>query len=468
MTQNKYTEWLDLRNLLIFQSEDGTLVKNCDSMLKRLRDEYESAGDARKNDIAEILGELAVDLQSYIIYWHLQAAGAAVKATNVEIDAAVNAIYEALKALGRDDLAAKAKVDADKVQNSNLFKVSRKTDASELNNRIGNDAYYGLTNSMRRGCALVTTNPVMVNAACRDLPEKYRPIRDKIRSENPDVSPERLVMLMTTEIVYEVCYELYPVFKATGGEYGYVSLQVNPHNANDGDAMFEEVDYIYDEIKRRFGGTPNLVFKIPATQAALSTVSRMTKKGIGVNITASCSVSQHIATAKIIEEGDAQVSFITMMSGRLDDRIAEELESIGVKNGSEIAKLASGLVIERSYDILYRKLGYKRSRLLAAAIRGPWNVEAALANGPSCIYISLFPPKSEEYDAVMRKNLSVMGKKPDEATMKTLLRSKIFCEAYNPEDLQSENFYKFFPVNVTLESFCEKYDDTVKFMTEGA
>ncbi len=461
-------EWFDNRNLLMFCSDSSNFLQNCTDMMEKYSAELSEATADRQNDIAQMLGELAVDLQSYIAHWYLRANNNKAAASEAQVQTAVIAIYDVLSKYGREDVVNKAKADAQKVKDSNLFKLSCKTDTKELNNRIGNDAYYGLTDSMRRGCALVTTNPVMVNAACRDMPQKYAPVRDEIRKENPDASQNQLVMMMTTEIVYENCYELYPVFKATKGEYGYVSLQVNPNNANDSVAMFEEVDYIYSEIQRRFGEKPNLVFKIPATEAALSTVSEMTKKGIGVNITASCTVSQHIATAKVIEEGNAQVSFITMMSGRLDDRIAEELSELGIKDAQEISTLASGLVMGRSYDILYNKLGYKRSRLLTASVRGAWNVEASLTHGPSCVYVSLFPPESEKYDEVPRENVSTMSYRPDAETMKILLQSEIFRKAYNPEDLDAKDFYQYFPVRITLEAFCEKYNDTMKFMNEDS
>ena len=38
-------------------------------------------------------------------------------------------------------------------------------------------------------------------------------------------------------------------------------------------------------------------------------------------------------------------------------------------------------------------------------------------------------------------------------------------EADYPDGLKPEEFAEFFPVKVTLESFCKNYDETVEYMT---
>ncbi len=51
-----------------------------------------------------------------------------------------------------------------KLTRSNLLKLSQMADRGEINNRWGNDAATGLTDAIRKGAVLVTTNPIMVNA----------------------------------------------------------------------------------------------------------------------------------------------------------------------------------------------------------------------------------------------------------------------------------------------------------------
>lgn len=459
-------EFLELRQSLLFKTAVGNFVAECGNMRDSFSKEVIDATEERKKEMADIISEISIDMQSYILRWHLQ------KPENSEIVETAIIKEEASKNLdllagwGYEDKVDYVKDEVASVERSNQLKISKMTDEGIINNRLGNDAAYGLTDAIRRGTTLVTTNPVMINQLTKDEPEKMTKIRDRIKEENPDATPEKLVTLLTMEVVYESCIELWPIYEATDREKGYVSLQVSPKNSNNAEKMFDEVKFIYDELGKRLNGVPNLVFKVPATKASLDTVAKMTKMGIGVNITGSCSVAQHIALAEVIEEGNTKASFLTMMSGRLDDRIAEELEEKGIENAKEIAKKASELIVRRSYNILYGEREYEKSVLLIASLRGPWNIDAAIANKKSPIFITCFPPKAQEYDSVEREIKSTIDDEMSQDIIDTLMNSKIFRQGYEVDGLTQEEFATFFPVKVTLESFCKQYDETIEFVSK--
>lgn len=456
-------EALELRKRLLFDTAPANFTAECASIRKEAEEIFRSGKEAAAAAIA--IREVSIDLQSYLVNWNLCTGDNAL--SQEAVDTEVAAFYKLLKSFEYDQEVRAAKLEAKSIAESNIKKVADLTREGVLNNWLGNDAYYGLTDAMRRGCVLVTTNPVMINTACRDLAEtKCLTLKNKIKSEHPDADAAKLVTYITAELVYEYCTQMFPIYKISNGEYGYISLQVNPRNAGDGEKMFAELDFIYSLISQRLGGTPNLVFKVPATAAGLDTVAKMTQKGIGVNVTGSCSVAQVAAMAEIIEKGNSKVNFLTIMSGRLDDRIADELKEQGVENAAEISQYASRLVIARAYDLLYNQKGYTKAFLLAASMRGPWNVSAALANGKVPVYITLFPPKSEEYDAAPRANRCEMGDAVPENVLNTLEKSKLFRQAYYPDGLKPEEFAEFFPVKITLESFCKNYDETVDYMTK--
>ncbi len=452
---------LELRKRILFDTNPADFAKECAAVRQEAEKIFRSGKEAVEAAVA--IREVAIDLQSYLVNWNLCAGENAL--TQEAIDIEVAAFYKLLKSFEYDQEVRAAEMEAKNIAESNIKKIADLTKQGVLNNQLGNDAYYGLTNAMRRGCVLVTTNPVMINTACHDLAEtKCLDLKNQIKREHPDADAAKLVTYITAELVYQYCTELFPVYKASNGKYGYISLQVNPRNAGNGEKMFAELDFIYSLISERLGCTPNLVFKVPATAAGLDTVAKMTQKGIGVNVTGSCSVAQVAAMAEIIEKGNSKVNFLTIMSGRLDDRIADELKEQGVEDAVEVSRHASGLVIAKAYDLLYRQKGYTKAFLLAASMRGPWNVAAALANGDVPVYITLFPPKSEEYDAVPRENRCEMGDPVSEHVLETLEKSKLFRQAYYPDGLKPEEFAEFFPVKVTLESFCKNYDQTVDYM----
>ena len=110
---------------------------------------------------------------------------------------------------------------------------------------------------------------------------------------------------MTMSVVLEECREMRPIWRGDEGRYGYVSLQVNPRANEDAARMAAEVKDLYERLGAELRGTPNAVFKIPATLAGLDAVRRLTSAGIGVNVTVNASVDQHLAFGEVIEQGSA-------------------------------------------------------------------------------------------------------------------------------------------------------------------
>jgi transaldolase len=268
---------------------------------------------------------------------------------------------------------------------------------------------------------------------------------------------------MTMNVVLKACREMRPIWVASGGRYGYVSLQVNPRTNTDASQMAGEVMDLFERLKVERGGTPNTVFKIPATHAGLDAVRRLTAAGIGVNVTVNASVDQHLAFAEVIEQGSAPLSFVVLMMGRLDDPVRDELTAAGLADAEAVSRWASVAVLRRSYPLLYEERGYRRSAILAASMRGPWSIDGSIVTGPAEIFATCFPDKAREYDAVERPiEAHVREPLPDGIEAK-LLQSETFRLAYGPGTLSPESFDTFVPVVQTLEQFSRNYDEFVDY-----
>ena len=70
------------------------------------------------------------------------------------------------------------------------------------------------------------------------------------------------------------------VYESTNGKDGYVSLEVNPHLANDTDGTIEEARQLWEKVDR-----PNVMIKVPATIYGLPAISQLISEGINVNAT---------------------------------------------------------------------------------------------------------------------------------------------------------------------------------------
>ena len=81
---------------------------------------------------------------------------------------------------------------------------------------------------------------------------------------------------------------LKPVYDATHGRDGFVSLEVSPDLAYDVEGTIAEAERLHDRVNRA-----NLMIKVPATQEGVLAFENLVMKGINVNVTLLFSVERY-------------------------------------------------------------------------------------------------------------------------------------------------------------------------------
>ncbi|MDH5661944.1 MAG: transaldolase [Elusimicrobiota bacterium] len=89
-----------------------------------------------------------------------------------------------------------------------------------------------------------------------------------------------------------------PVYEKTNGRDGYVSLEINPKLALDTKETIEEGRRLYEKANR-----PNVMFKVPATDAGFGAIEELLAEGININITLIFSLEQYIKTVQAFFAG---------------------------------------------------------------------------------------------------------------------------------------------------------------------
>jgi transaldolase len=79
-----------------------------------------------------------------------------------------------------------------------------------------------------------------------------------------------------------------PVYAATRGGDGFVSLEVSPHLADDTEATLAEARRLWAALER-----PNVMIKVPGTQAGLAAIRTLIAEGVSVNVTLLFAVSRY-------------------------------------------------------------------------------------------------------------------------------------------------------------------------------
>ena len=453
------SEMLALRERLLFKTPVCRFDAVCREIRRELSQDAARGGDAGRARAINLLSGLTLDLGSYLRRWRLQDPKSDERVPDEALSQEIGEDLALLQDWAGTGKAKEIQAEAAALRTSNLARLSGMADRGEINTRWGNDYPFLLSPAVRRGAILVTTNPPLVNIARKEQPQVWDPVRDELRRQNPGAPSDRLVSLLTMRVVLRNCQELRPIYEASGGRLGYVNLQVNPRNATNPDRMIADAEFLYEELGRHLNGTPNMVFKLPGTKESLPAAAHLTSRGIGVSITLGFAVDQHLVFSEIIERGKAALSFVVMMTGRLDDPIREELAAGGMAEAAETARWASTAVVRRSYDLIYRQRKYRKSALLVASLRGPWAVAGAITDEQAPIFVTAFPDKAAEYEAEPRQIVCRIREPLPADVMDRLRKSRLFSQAYDVGGLTPEGFNDFLPVRRTQDAFVQAWTE---------
>src|SRR5699024_5939886 len=123
----------------------------------------------------------------------------------------------------------------------------------------------------------VTTNP----AICVKSPptgEAYTDQLAKLAASGADA--QTAVIEMTTDDVRAACDIMAPVYQASNGYDGRVSIEVDPRLARDTDQSVAQAIDLAKTVDRE-----NVMVKIPGTVEGLPAISKVLAEGISVNVT---------------------------------------------------------------------------------------------------------------------------------------------------------------------------------------
>src|SRR5947209_2131206 len=135
------------------------------------------------------------------------------------------------------------------------------------------------------GLSGVTANPSIFEKAIvgtHDYDERIRELGSK------GWSPSRIYEELAIQDVGAAADLLRPVYDGCGGCDGFASIEVSPALADDTAASLDEARRFWRELHR-----PNVMVKIPATDAGIPAIEELTAEGVNVNVTLIFSVRMY-------------------------------------------------------------------------------------------------------------------------------------------------------------------------------
>jgi transaldolase len=133
----------------------------------------------------------------------------------------------------------------------------------------------------------MTSNPAIFEKAVGETSDYDEALEELAR--DPDLDSVAVYEKLAVRDVQLAADVLRPVWEATRGRDGYVSLEVSPHLARDTDGSVAEARRLWRELDR-----PNVMVKVPGTAAGLPAIERLTAEGINVNVTLLFSVGVYV------------------------------------------------------------------------------------------------------------------------------------------------------------------------------
>ena len=217
----------------------------------------------------------------------------------------------------------------------------------------------------------VTTNPTIFAGALAQG-SSYQAQLSELAASSAADDVDSAVWAITTRDVRDACDVLRPVYDASGGVDGRVSIEVDPRLARDTDGTVALARTLWQTIDR-----PNLFIKIPATVEGLPAITAAIAQGISVNVTLIFSLDRYAAVIDAylagIEQaveagldvssiGSVASFFISRVDGAADAALAE----IGTPDAMALQGRVAVANARLAYDIHTEILASHRWLALAA------------------------------------------------------------------------------------------------------
>ncbi len=205
----------------------------------------------------------------------------------------------------------------------------------------------------------VTTNPSIFQKALTHGEAYESQVQDlAVRGVNLGEA----VRAITSQDVRAACDVLRPVYEATKGLDGRVSIEVDPRIAHDTRFTIAEARALWWQVDR-----PNLFIKIPATLAGLPAISQALAEGISVNVTLIFSLERYEAVMEAFLDGlerrrasggtlEGLESVASFFVSRVDTEIDARLDKIGSKEAKAVrgqAAIANARLAYQAYEKVF-------------------------------------------------------------------------------------------------------------------
>ncbi|MEM6989066.1 MAG: bifunctional transaldolase/phosoglucose isomerase [Myxococcota bacterium] len=247
----------------------------------------------------------------------------------------------------------------------------------------------------------MTSNPSIFDEAIARSDDYADVLGDLVAAPDQDASD--IYEFLALQDIREAADALRPVYDATDGVDGYVSLEVAPSLARDPDGTIEQARRLWAAAAR-----PNVMIKVPGTPEGLPAIEVLLGEGINVNVTLIFSRGAYHSIAEafmvgverwIASGGEPKrlASVASFFVSRIDAEADARLEALSRRTDDE-AHRAELRSLQGATAVANAKLAYEIYQRMLAAPR--WRALAELGARPQRLLWASTGTKNPAYSDV--------------------------------------------------------------------
>lgn len=206
----------------------------------------------------------------------------------------------------------------------------------------------------RDGLKGVTSNPSIFEKAIAHSPDYGKALESFVT--HADHEPMAIYEHLAIADIKAAADVLLPVYQETKGRDGYISLEVSPYLALDTQATIEEARRLWKVVNK-----PNLMVKVPATEAGIPAIETLIGEGLSINVTLLFAVSayekvaqayiaglEHFAASggDVSKIGSVASVFVSRIDALVDGQLQKKIDAGG--NAAPLKALLGKVAIANS------------------------------------------------------------------------------------------------------------------------
>ena len=267
--------------------------------------------------------------------------------------------------------------------------------------------------------------------------------------------------ILQRKLVQRVAQRFMSVYERTNGAHGYVSIQGDPIHE-------EDPKVIIDEARKNREMSPNIMIKIPATEAGLEAMGVLIEENTPLNATEVMGLSQVIDLCQMYKKITAKtktkpIMYYSLITGIYDEWLQKDVEAQGIEINPDVLYQAGMVIAKKVYQFV-RDRGYELG-FIGGGVRGLQHF-TEMVGGDVCITMNWRGHADEllklDQPVVARLFNPVQPHVLDEL----LARLPQFRQAYMEDGLKVEEYEEYGPVRYFRDSFISAWTNALELIKE--